>query len=289
MGLIRSHPYASAIAVAIVLIATGALIVQRRSLADPNPTGSAWGGGTTLVNPAAYDPQNIPTPSTQVQGTVQSTTTVPFIAPTTTPAQSSRGETFDFNTFLSQLSSPKTGAQTQGSGSVEVINPYSFIPSGLISTSTARARTSSQQALYEYGNSIGTLIQAFESQSDMVQVMKGQIEDRKNPQKAAALRKIGVSMAEIGVSMEAMTEVPASAQTIHTALAKAYRDGGASFIRISEAKEDQEFLAAITAYNAAADTLNKRLVSIALLFSASNVKFDSGDSGSVFMFSQIGS
>ncbi|MBI5644680.1 hypothetical protein HY970_01125 [Candidatus Kaiserbacteria bacterium] len=290
MGRIKAHPYIAAVIGALILILIGTIMIQRRSLATPASQSSAWGGGTTLFDPSAYIPRNtteIPQPDRS-----NTSTAGPYTQPGTSSITiaTSGNQGFNFSDFLAQLSgtSKKSVENSRVSGNgVTTLDPYSLIPTGLLSASSVRTRSESEQELFDYGNNVGTFIQAFDSQNtSMIQVLKGQVEDREDKAKGDAVRHLGRSLSSIGESMQGLEPVPAGVQSAHTALAKGYRDAGAALTKIPDTEGDQAFIAAITAYNSAAEMLTKKYVALALLFSTRGIRFSSEDSGSVFTFTQ---
>jgi hypothetical protein len=287
---IRNHPYFALTGVAILLFIAGTIVVQQRLLVQPTST-TAWGGGTTLLNPTAYDPRN-PLPSPRQQPTSGTNVNIPVIprATSSLTLATQTNTNFDFGRLLGELSGLiRTPPPAPSVGGVTPIDPYAFIPTGLISTSSTKARTASQTALYEYGNQIGSFVQSFEaSHTDMIQVLKGQAEDRTNKAKAEGVRRVGRDLSGIGEAILGLQEIPSQVRSGHTALGEAYVTAGKSLTAIASVQTDQEFLAAITAYNKAADVLNTRFGAIALIFSANNVRFSDQDSGTVFTFTQIG-
>jgi hypothetical protein len=79
--------------------------------------------------------------------------------------------------------------------------------------------------------------------------------------------------------------VPSQAVEAHKALAQSYIQAGTRLSAIADAKSDADFLKAIEAYNAAADTLANRYIDLTVIFSLSGVTFSQDDPGSIFMFS----
>lgn len=289
MEWVRAHPYTSALLASCLLLVAGLLIVQRRSLATPAAKPAAWGGGATLLNPTAFDPHYLGRANVGVQPEHSAN---PIGSAYIPPEPSSIGSItanagFDFAAFLAQLSggTQQTQSTNASANPDAMLDPYTFIPSDLISTSSAVARSGNVQALYDYGNTIGAYIQSFESQNrTMVQVLKGQVEDRSDPVKKESVRSLGRAMSAIGTSMLGLDGVPDAVESAHNALARAYEEAGEALGAIPDAERDQEFVAAITAYNGKADTLTKRYVDMALFFSIQGVRFNSEDAGSVFTF-----
>lgn len=161
---------------------------------------------------------------------------------------------------------------------------YAFIPQGLM-TGAQETRTPLQAELYEYGNAVGASLQSFgDLHQNMPQILKDQAEDRSSALKTAALKQLADDFIGLGDDLAAM-DVPSSALASHNALVAAYKDVGEKLKRIPDAASDQQFLDSINTYNSSAENLSKRLVSLVDLFSSTQTRFSSSDSGSVFTFS----
>ncbi len=294
MDMLRSHPYLAALAGAGVLLLLGAFIVGQRSAVVPeNSAPQAWGGvGTGLVNPTPA----APSPSgnvgeTDLYAQVQSGPPFyynPVPSVETGPDVSGTGaDQFDFDAFLASLTGPNSaGTTTTSDADRQLQDAYSFIPGGLISTSTPRKTlTASQQALFAYGNQAGESIQAFETNNrNMTQVMKNQREDPANPAKVKAFNDLGDAMTQVGLDLEAIASVPPQMTEANEALAKAYQEMGAKFLLVAKAQRSEDRIQAMLAYNATVDAWIKKYVAVVSIFSISDVSFGPGDSGSVFMF-----
>lgn len=204
-----------------------------------------------------------------------------------TPAPTDNQDSYDFEAFVAMLTQGSAPKKQSASESGSVVSAYAYIPRGLISTTTPHTgRTDVQQALYDYGNDIGSSIESFEQQhSNTVQVLKGQVEDRGNPDKAAAVAQIGRAFQGLGNNLAAMDTVPSGMVSAHKALAQSYIEIGKNLALIPQAERDSDFIQAIQTYNASADTFTKNYIRIVSLFGANGVTFTSSDSGRVFTFS----
>ncbi|MFA7309598.1 MAG: hypothetical protein WC050_01700 [Candidatus Paceibacterota bacterium] len=288
MQWVRSHRYTLVCAAIALLILTGGYIVLRRSPASVSSTPTAWGGSaTSLIDPASYSPSDIPAAivsGVSLGGPAPAFSAIP---PSQNGTVDDTDAEYDMNVFLASITQPEKtgGADIQGTSSVSLA--YSFIPQGLISTSIPVARRSvAQQALYDYGNELGSDIMSYEdTHFDSAVVLTNQVQDRQNPQKAQAVRDIGTSLIALGQKAADIERVPSSAASLNADLAKSYKDMGAKLAKIPDAQRDADYLAAITDYNAAVNTFITQYVSLATLFSVSGVKFTTGEGGSVFMFS----
>jgi len=299
MDWIRSHTYASALAVASVVVILGGIIVVSRS-ATPTPSGvSAWNGNAAVLGPTAPA-----TPVTEDQAGPSAfasenyaTQTLPYtqntpIMDSQGVIETSDGVTYDFNALAAELSnpSPKSGNMSPATSSEQgTSNAWDYIPSGLISIQNASSgRTPIQQALYQYGNEVGSLVMGYDgAHGDQAQVLNDANNDRHNAGKQAAVEKIGQDLQVVGQGIAEITDAPSAAQADNTALSKSYIDIGTKLIAVgaAESLQDPALVAAIKSYDAAVDSFNGSYIALATLFSISNVNFSSGDPGSVFSFS----
>ena len=170
-------------------------------------------------------------------------------------------------------------------------NAYTFIPSGIVSTTTSTSeRTDLQQELYNYGNDIGSSIESFEQQhSNMVQILKNQAEDRSDTEKAEAVVRLANAFRDLGNTLSGIENVPSQMAGIHTSLAESYVAIGKNLALVPKAQRDSDFIRAIETYNASADTFTKNYIALASLFGAYGVAFSSSDAGRVFTFTPMGS
>ena len=298
MGWLYTHPYASAVVATLILLLSGAFIVERSApVSSSAPRTIAWEGTGAAPSSISYgssgadDYQNKQTIMQQVQSTAPYTYAFP--APITDSVSGTQtGGVFDFESFLKTLSGISGGApsaETPTSQGSSEVRAYSFIPSGLIAASTpSSARSPSQTVLYEYGNEVGSLIQSFDSlHLNKANVLRDQVEDRTDPAKAAALEGLGNDLSDLGKTMLAMESVPASFAAAHSALAKSYVEIGGNLAAVPKAQSDADFITAILKYNTSADTFIARYVALAQLFGAYGVTFSESDPGSVFSFTPM--
>lgn len=282
MDEINLHPYAAATAAALFLVGAGAILVFERT-STPVGQSSGWNGSMAAPqNPVA----NAQTPSRSLQDFIPQfgTSTAPFI-PLSVSGGGETSDSFDMAAFIRSLSEPLPGQTAEMSADLSA--SYSFIPRGLISTSTGKQRSKEQQALYDYGNEAGSFIETYQDTHwNAPQIMKAQFEDRQDAGKAQALRDIGAALSAVGRSLGRIESVPGTVASANTLLAKSYEDAGAKLALVPDAARDEDLVKAIQAYNAAADNLTKHYVSLALLLSLSGVAFEQQDPGSVFTFTQ---
>ncbi len=296
MGWFRSHPYAIGLTIAGILVITGMFIVLNRSSIVPASGTSAWSGGPGDVsNPAAIPVINTPTPITSSQpntnASTSSTSTLPYTAP---PPNNPNGNpdsgTFDFNTMVALLSQSSAKNTSSLNATTSGFNAYDFIPTGMISVSSPMQKKydTSQQAIYDYSNEAGTLIQSYESRdSDQVQILKNSLADRADTDKSNAVAQIGKDLQYLGQQLAAIPQIPPEVAPDNTALAQSYQDVGQKLIDVSAANtlRDADFIAALQAYDTSADIFTKKYVALSLLVSAHGVSFAPDDPGSVFSFS----
>jgi len=295
MEWLRLHPYASAIGVAGVLFLFGAFIVSESGPVVPKTMQVVtWEGSGVATNPISYVPsvsgdQNSQSILQQVQSTAPYTYIAPAEQSNPVPAAQS-GDSFDLNAFLKSLSgisgSASSNAPTSTSGDAGVTDAYAFIPSGFVATpSPSASRSPVQQSLYDYGNAVGSYIQAFEStHTDETAVLQAQSDDRTNAAKAAALEKLGNDLANVGTEMLAMNDVPPSIASAHQALAQSYIEIGGKLAQVPNAQGDSDFVTAIETYDTSVNLFVTHYVALAQLFGAYGVTFSQTDPGSVFSF-----
>jgi len=284
---VPAHPTLVVIAGACLLvIAIVALLQRPASIAQGEP--QAWGGTQAIaLDPTEY--ANTPA-STSVSNasSLSNTTAQPtYIAPTTPSGGASTASTDDLAAILAELSTPVSVSASTTASSGGVAEAYSYIPQGLISTTSLSGpkRTDLQQQLYDYGNDAGGYIQSYDnSHRAVVQTLTDEIADRYNDEKDQAVRDVGDALIAVGTHLESIDPVPSVAASDNAALAKSYEDIGAKLKAVPDAKTDQQLLSAVEAYDTAADSFTKRYVALAQLFSGAGVQFGSADPGSVFTF-----
>lgn len=295
MEWVRAHPYRSALLAAGMLLLLGIIIVERQIARPAKGPATAWGGGATpLLNPTSYQPRNTEEGRSLMQSVTDGPpyTYLPPAAPATSaPAQNQ--DSYDFEAFVAMLtksSATKPSSSASAESGSSSLSAYAFIPRGLISTTSPNTgRTETQQVLYEYGNEIGSSIESFEQEhTNTPQLLKAQVEDRTNPEKAAAVVNLGRSFEGMGHNLLAMDRVPPGMAAAHKALAESYIEIGKKLALIPKTTRDEDFIEAIQTYNASADTFTKRYIQMVSLFGAYGVTFSSSDPGRVFAFSPSG-
>ena len=302
MEWLRTHAYISSASAVALLILLGGFIVSEKTAQTPATSQpNAFSGGGAVLNPTFYVPNsgsggagsNAQTPSvvSQVENSAPYTYIPPNSTITVGNTQNTTGSSFNFNAFIAMLSNenqPAAGS-AGASGTSSISSAYAYVPSGLISTTSEKVtRTPLQQSLYDYGNSIGSFIQSYEEQhANSAQILTDQVQDRNDPQKIAAVEELGKSLTNLGGELLTIDDVPSQMSAAHMALAQSYQEIGQKLQLVPQAQSDQQFVAAIEAYDSAADTFTKNYVAVADLFASYGVVFSQSDPGSVFTFTNV--
>ncbi|PIR82541.1 hypothetical protein COU20_01950 [Candidatus Kaiserbacteria bacterium CG10_big_fil_rev_8_21_14_0_10_59_10] len=296
----RDHPYMAGIGGATLLILAGAVVVAQRS-ALPAGGGErvAWGGaGGPSLFQGQYDPGSGLSRSEyaalllEEQRRREEEYAFLPILPSSPSADGFSDDTEEKFSSLFQLLGQLTvqNGATGSAGDDGGAGSYAFIPQGFLSvTEHAPQRSPEQQALFEYGNLVGSYIAGFDDlHPNMSILLKDHMEDRGSAAKSAAVAQVGNNYVSLGRELEAIGEldtVPASVAPMHAALAKSYQDMGARLVAVAQAGTDDEAMyEAILAYNAAADVFTGRFIAIATYLAAAGVTFTASDPGSVFTF-----
>jgi hypothetical protein len=259
---------------------------------------SAWSGNAGVLGPTTPESQtsvNL-TGSSALANDKYATQTLPYTQNTPVldsqgTIETSSGVTYDFNALTAELSNPslKSGAPASTSTGQSAINAWDYIPSGLVSIqNTTSGRTPAEQALYQYGNEVGSLVMGYDaSHADQTQILSDANNDRQNAKKQAAVERIGQDLETVGQGIAEITDAPTSAQADNDALSKSYINVGTKLVAVgvAESLQDSALVAAIKSYDSAVDSFNGSYIALATLFSLSNVNFSSGDPGRVFSFS----
>mgnify|MGYP001619925039 CR=1 FL=1 len=288
VGWVQEHPYLSALIVAGAFLVFGTLIVGYRASQPQGGSLQVWGGGPdAFLNPTSYEPGIAI--GTQIE-TIGGGNIPVFSAlrpQQQTGEQNGTSGGFDVSLFIAGLSQPSTDTAAPASGQPDLSLAYSFIPSGLVATTTPGPKRSAlQESLYHYGNDVGSYISTYEARSaNTGQVLTDQLNDRQNPQKAQAVRDIGRAMQAAGKSLQGIEAVPSIVASAHTALAKSYIEAGIKLSQVPDAQSDGDFITAIQTYNTAAEKLGHSYVALANVFAGAGVRFAPQDPGSVFNFS----
>lgn len=279
------------VALAAILLIGFFIVRSRTAYTDPN-TQAFWGSayGTFAPNASERTPQEIiPQKLNQpFKYVTPFASQLPKDANITDDGPVEYGDTFDYEGFLASLR-PTSYPVSETDDTSFIAEVYALLPSGLISTTTAQRRTKTQQALYEYGNEVGSIMESFDSayQDQQTTILDDYHADPENVEKQETMRTLAKSIAHIGTQMTSMEFVPENISAMHALLATRYLEAGRALEAIVGTKTDEELLSRIETYNATADNLGTALVSLSILFESTGVGFASYDPGSVFTFSPI--
>lgn len=294
MHWLRTHPFALIFAVAGLGLLAIVIIIQGKS------GGVATQGsivtvsfGNTLQNPGVYF---------ESDAQVQNSAPGYYVQPISQSLPPREIVSLPSATTESGQSSPAQGnrdvlvSQTPNSPAVQtdtlLDDVYALIPSNFFFTppTPTPQRTPLQQSLFEYGNRAGQAVIMFESSNtDMADVLKEWLEDRKNATKRARAESIARGMQGVGDTLIALSGVPKEAVSANATLAKAFQDTAQKLLKVMAAGEsDDELLEAMMTYNAAADSYAHSYASLVDLFALYEVKFSTSDPGSAFSFTASG-
>jgi hypothetical protein len=291
----RAHPYTATLSAVGALFVIGALFIAARSPVTSSipTTGTiAWGGaGTTAVTPyqSSAENTNPSTPSPTIMQQTENSAPYNYSLPAPQTVDATTGAApndtnFDYDAFIAMLTK-KTTLSTTTVPDASVSDAYAYIPTGLVSTQTATPRTRLQDALYSYGNDVGSIIQSFEQEHpNETQILTDQAQDRTDATKAAALVSLANGLSGVGDSLLAMDSVPSQMTSAHQALGKSYQQIGKKLALISQAESDASFVAAVEAYDSSVNDFTTKYVALANLFAANGVTFMGSDPGNVFTF-----
>jgi len=290
MQWLRSHPYIASLVGAAVLILLGAFIVWQSATVQPEDSQTiTWKGvGARLWDQTPLTPSDQGENRENIYSEVRSGP--PFYyspASAQPPSANAEASGSDLEALLTNLVRPASQSGTTQTGGTS-LDPYSFIPGGLISISSpAKERTPAQKELYDYGNEAGSHIQSFENtHRNAPQTLKDQFEDREDQAKNAGLRALADGLVGVGRALEKMEDVPAGVAAAHAKVATSYQEIGDKLSRVPDAQREQEIIDAMLAYNTAVEVYVKNYIALATLFSAYGVSFRPEDPGSVFTFTQ---
>lgn len=290
MDWLRAHLYGVLLATVLIALAGVYFVSTRLPLSATGSVSNSTWGGTGGVNlfpdsPNATKPEQ--RPSTEELLRRQARNDIPIFSPTGIALDTAVSpKVFDFDALLAELSGSigtKTSPTSEGP---DFSSLYSFIPQGFISTTaTVPTRTDAQQALFEYGNTVGSYLRGFEdSHMNMPTTLKNARADPGNSMKVEAAAQIGRDYKRLGEDLKAIANVPTSARSKHMAFAEAHILVGENLIRVVQTTSPDEFLTIIDTYNKSVETYTKEYIALATLFQSENVAFNAYDAGSVFTF-----
>jgi hypothetical protein len=285
-----AHPYTASTMGAVFLFLVGSYIVFSKSLSSPPPPSvSAWGGTLgSVLNQNQYEQESTRSPEDilqKVQDSPPYNYKIPPLNPDpAVPGQTPQDNGLDLEAFITALSDSQSQVGAPPPKWDNVL--YEFPPSNIFSATEApAARTELQQKLYNYGNEVGSYILSYEQQNrNQTTVLKDQIEDRDDPEKAEAVVQIGRALQNVATNMRGIDDVPSHIASAHQALMDSYTEIGHNLTLVPEAKDTAAFLNAINTYNASADAFAKKFVDMVQIFSKYDVVFSTADAGSIFTF-----
>ncbi|MBL8158250.1 hypothetical protein JNK62_01805 [bacterium] len=287
-GWIHRHPFLATILGIVGLLFLGIALVANRIDVNPASSSGAWGGAGgaffgTIKNaiPTGVNTSDV---VVRLQSPDDAYAAVPIYKPTEQTDVPAGVD--DIASLLAQLvqHTPVTPASTQEPATPD---SYSFIPQGLVSTEpTTKKLSAEQERLKSYGNAVGTHIKGYEdTHAGSAQILKDHVEDRTNPDKIRALKILGTDMQQLGNDLKDLAEVPADIAGMHRTYANAYFAAGANLILIADTSSDEQFVDAITKYNAVVEKLSVQFQLLVALFGTNEVSFSQSEPGSIFMFS----
>ena len=294
---VYGHPYISSLVGAITLIVIGAaVVVVRTPVAAQAPSIIAW-QGSAPTNSSYYSQTGQQSPQQIAQEVIQNAPTPTFTEPAASsasaPAPSTQTGGDDYVALLEHLaaSSSGTGPVQSTAGADTLAQAYTYIPQGFIATTTPAQKplSPSQQAVYQYGNDVGSMVQSFEQENpNQPEILKDQAEDRTDSSKNTALITLGQHYVALGQQMEAMDNVPTIVQKLHDNLALSYEAMGQKLQQVPAAQSDSDFIKAIEAYDSTVDSYSMNYGALAQFFLIAGVSFSPGDPGSEFAFQSSG-
>lgn len=284
---ISAHPYFIVVGTISILLFLGLFIVMQRTGVSGVQSRTTWtsNGSIFLGNKGSTPPKtDIPPLDIIRERTAQDTLpTIPLPTEILSDATDT-AFTGDLEELLSLISTPSS--TTSPDSPANTPEGFSLIPQGLLSVdSNIQKRTALQYALYNYGNMLGTYIQSFEAMHEnSAQILKDHFEDRSNPEKTAAVLRMGEDYAQLGLDILIIETVPEAAKSAHQGYATSYSLLGTQLQSISKTTNDEDFLKAVETYNAHVEGLAKRFFTLTTVFSSHTVSFSRSEPGSIFMF-----
>ncbi|MBM3271990.1 hypothetical protein FJY94_01755 [Candidatus Kaiserbacteria bacterium] len=281
----------------IAVVGIGLLIVDARSLSRPGESSGSLVGLGTIIDTSPADPNTRAVRRIDLEQSifteVQQNAPFVYLPPAGGPAQTvatpTKGapEIDDILAALTPKARETWQVDVEPIGTPSWAQAYSFIPTGLVSTtSRPSTRTEIQQRLYDYGNSLGSHVLSFEAtHRNASQIAADQLADRGNPVKNTALKSLGDDYAALGKRILTMDDVPEQAAAAHKKLGDSYVALGGSLRLLADAQSDQQLLDAVNAYNKTVDVQIPAYVAMVTLFTTHSVSFSPDDPGSAFRFS----
>lgn len=286
-GWIHRHPYlATSLGIVGLLFLGGALVANRIDV-DPAQSSGAWGGAGGAFFGVIRNAVPTGPSASDIVVRLQSPDDAYAAIPLYTPPEQGGAATGvdDVASLLAQLVQ-RTPVLPATSQEPTTPDSYSFIPQGLVSAEpTAKKFTAEQEKLRSYGNAVGTHVKGYEdTHAGSAQILKDHIEDRANPDKIRALKILGTDMQRLGNDLRDLPDVPADVAGMHRTYANAYFAAGANLMLIADTTTDEQFVDAVTKYNAVVEKLSIQFQLLVALFGTNEVTFSQSEPGSIFMF-----
>lgn len=285
----HDHPLRPVLIGAVVLVFIGLLVVSSRTTHNASGRAINWGGASGIYAPDTTLEQKNNT-SFVLEQVAPFRYTPPTSAPSYVETKTGDTETDAYALLLASIR-PSSRPLTSAEDSTFLDDVYSLLPQGVQSISTPQELSREQQTLYEYGNEVGSYVDTFESAYGTlsVSILKDFYADRTNATKQNEVRHLGNSIARVGKEIRVMTFVPKGLSGMHTLLAERYQETGELLAAIVDARDNQDLLERINAYNGAADALATAFATLASFFATAHVSFAPHDPGHIFVFSPASS
>lgn len=286
--------YLSVLLIASVVVTAGAVVWRKETPAET--ISATQGGASTISDSSFYNALPVENADAVAQEYGELMQDVANSAPFsyTLPFSSAHISAVDTKRADPEITVPQTTSSAtkiiSGANNSSALDPYFFLPRGLINASApVPTRNKEQRAIFDYGNNVGSHIQAFESaHKNIPKVLKDFFDDRASQAKAEGVLYIASEYEKLGnniAGIAGIDSVPKEAAMLHVALAQGYIKVSAGLASITKTQGDKELVDAIIAYDASADEFIKNYVALTEFFGAYGVKFSAGDPGSVFTFS----
>jgi hypothetical protein len=196
-------------------------------------------------------------------------------------------------TSITTEETPKATVQARDTEQVQESNRnavmaeiWSWIPNTSTKPSPAQppVESAEQQAIRQYGNSVGKLVKDFSTGTgDQLQVMGDFMKDRADNANKQQVLNLAKSYTELSDKINKVS-TPAGLESYGQGLAAAYRSTGEAMVMLAEVgADDTAALQQVTSYNEVVTEFARQFIKMADTFGAYGVTFDTGDDGDIFM------
>lgn len=271
----------------LLVVGIGALALSRAPVRSTSSDEAQWqGGGFALFQGATRAPDSSVRMRTEdIIKTQAPDANLPTLLALTQPVlylPDSDVET-DITDLLATLTKKSTAPLKPEKSGESVL---SFIPEGLVSTSSPQQRRTAKQALlYDYANTIGSYVQGVESSNTrMVQSLTAVLQDRGNSAKMAEAEQIAQSYGDLAKSLKDVS-VPKDVRGLHDAFVESHAAVDTHLRAVIQSASDSDLVSAIGTYNESAEQYIRNYLALVTFFESEQVRFDSFDPGSIFTFS----